>query len=103
MQLNLVDRRDNGCVGQESFEIARTPVGDSNSPDFVGVLLVNLLNLLVDVQPVGLPVGLFILQDLTSDICSCRYTPAHPTYFGQGSRPVQQPYTALNLTLQQDR
>jgi hypothetical protein len=103
VKFDLIDRRDDGCVFQESLEITRTPVGDPNSSDFVGVLLVNLLDLLVDVQPVDPPVGLFILQDLTSDICSSRYTPAHPTYFGQGSRPVQQPYTALDLTLQPDR
>ena len=61
MELDLVDCRDDGCVLQEPLEVADAPVGDADGLDFVGVLLVDLLNLLVGVQPIDSPVGLPVL------------------------------------------
>ena len=74
VKFDLIDCRDNGRVFQEPLEVAHAPVGNTDSLDFVGVLLVDLLDLLVDVQPIKTPVGLFILQGLASNLCSVRYT-----------------------------
>ena len=62
MELDLVYCRDDGRVLQEPLEIADAPVGDADGLDFVGVLLVDFLDLLVDVQPIESPVGLRLLQ-----------------------------------------
>lgn len=75
MEFDLVDYWDDGCVFQEPLKVAHAPVGNLNCLDFVEVLLVDLLNSFVDIQPVEIPVGLFILQDLISDIPSLRHIP----------------------------
>lgn len=61
VKLDLVDRRDDGRVLQEPVEVAHAPVGNPDSLDLVGVLLVDSLDFLVHVQPVDLPVRLFVL------------------------------------------
>ena len=62
MEFDLVDCWYHRCVFQEPLEIVHAPVRDPNGPDLVGVLPVDLLDFLVDVQLVDFPVGLFILQ-----------------------------------------
>jgi len=95
VKLDLVHCWGDGCVFQEPLEVAQTLVGDPDGLDLIRILLIDLLDLLVDVQPVDLSVGLFILRDSSSGIFSqLVQTTRRPTYLGQGSRPIQQPYTA---------
>ena len=49
VKFDLVDCRDDCRMFQEPLEVAHAPVGDPDSLDFVGVLLVDLLDLLVNI------------------------------------------------------
>ena len=97
VKFDLIDCWGDGCVFQEPLEVAHTPVGNPDSLDLVKVFLIDLLDLLVNVQPVDLSVGLFILRDLPSDIYSRRYMPHVPHTLVRGAGQCNNPTPRGNL------